>query len=358
VQSGRFGACLMAEPDLVAQCYDAMAQAVNVPVTVKCRLGIDDQEPSDTLPEFIEKVAAAGCTHFIIHARKAWLKGLSPKENRDVPPLDYGLVRQIKRDNPQLEILLNGGIKDIETARAETETLDGVMLGRAAYNDPWILTQVDEVFYGEAAFTRSREDIIGDLIGYARSQQETDRTTKALIRHIMGLFAGQVGARLWRRSLSEGLISKAPPSDIIAMAYGAQYLPLILILLAVGGVSGLSAGLFGIGGGSVMVPALFFAFNVLGVSDDVLMHCAVATSSAIIIVNAARSVSSHHQRGAVDWDLLWPKQIWQSYALWIGIGSFLLCNLSLGGQIGSCAMMFQAGSRGQSWVAGLAYYPL
>jgi len=221
VQSGRFGACLMAEPDLVAQCYSAMSEAVDVPVTVKCRLGVDNQELSETLPEFIEKVAAAGCMHFIVHARKAWLKGLSPKENRDVPPLDYELVRQIKRDYPHLEIVLNGGVKDIETARAETESLDGVMLGRAAYHNPWILTQVGEVFYESEPFGRTREDIIDDLIGYARDHQETDRTTKALIRHIMGLFAGQVGARLWRRSLSEGLISKAPPSDIIAMAYGA-----------------------------------------------------------------------------------------------------------------------------------------
>jgi len=212
----------MAEPDLVAQCYDAMAAAVDVPVTVKCRLGIDDQDLSQTLPEFIEKVAAAGCTHFIVHARKAWLKGLSPKENRDVPPLDYGLVQQIKRDFLQLEIVLNGGIKDIETAKAETENLNGVMLGRAAYHDPWILTQVDESFYGQAAFAQTRDDIIEDLIGYARTQQDIDRTTKALIRHIMGLFAGQVGARLWRRSLSEGLMSKAPPSEIIAQAYAAM----------------------------------------------------------------------------------------------------------------------------------------
>jgi len=222
VQSGRFGACLMAEPDLVAQCYSAMAEAVDVPVTVKCRLGIDDQDLSYTLPAFIETVAAAGCTHFIIHARKAWLKGLSPKENRDVPPLDYDLVRQIKRDNSQLEIVLNGGVKTIDSAKSETATLDGVMLGRAAYHDPWILTQVDEAFYGAAKFTRTRADIIQDLIGYAQSQQENDRTTKALIRHIMGLFAGQVGARLWRRSLSEGLISKAPPSEIIAAAYAAM----------------------------------------------------------------------------------------------------------------------------------------
>jgi len=222
VQSGRFGACLMQEPDLVAQCYSAMQEAVDVPVTVKCRLGIDDQNLAETLPDFIEKVATAGCTHFIIHARKAWLKGLSPKENRDVPPLDYDLVRQMKSNYSDLEIVLNGGVKDIETARAETKGLDGVMLGRAAYHDPWILTQIDEVFYGAAPSVQSRDDVIDDLICYAHDQQETDRTTKALIRHIMGLYAGQAGARLWRRSLSEGLISKAPPSDIIAQAYQAM----------------------------------------------------------------------------------------------------------------------------------------
>ncbi len=222
VQSGRFGACLMEEPDLVAACYGAMAQAVDVAVTVKCRLGVDDQNLTETLPEFINKVAAAGCTHFIIHARKAWLKGLSPKENRDVPPLNYELVKQIKRDHPNLEIVLNGGIKDLLTAQNETQELDGVMLGRAAYHNPWILTQVDELFYGASPFQPMREDIIQDLIGYAQAQQDIDRTTKALIRHIMGLFAGEVGARLWRRSLSEGLISKAPPSEIIAAAYQAM----------------------------------------------------------------------------------------------------------------------------------------
>ena len=133
VQSGRFGACLMAEPDLVAECYSAMAEAVDVPVTVKCRLGIDDQDLDKTLPDFIEKVSAAGATHFIIHARKAWLKGLSPKENRDVPPLDYNLVREMKARYPHLEIVLNGGIKTMSEAKAETLTetggLDGVMLG-------------------------------------------------------------------------------------------------------------------------------------------------------------------------------------------------------------------------------------
>jgi len=222
VQSGRFGACLMSEPDLVAECYSAMAEAVDVPVTVKCRLGIDDQDLDTTLPEFIEKVSAAGATHFIIHARKAWLKGLSPKENRDVPPLNYGLVREMKARYPHLEICLNGGIKTMAEARAETESLDGVMLGRAAYNDPWILTDVDQMFYGEAAFTATREDIVGDVIDYTERKQGEDRSTKAIIRHIMGLYAAQPGARLWRRTLSEGLASGALPADVIRMGAEAM----------------------------------------------------------------------------------------------------------------------------------------
>ena len=222
VQSGRFGACLMAEPDLVAQCYTAMAEAVNVPVTVKCRLGIDEQNLDETLPEFIEKVSAAGATHFIIHARKAWLKGLSPKENRDVPPLDYALVHAMKKRYPHLDIVLNGGVKTIADAKAESEGLDGVMLGRAAYHDPWILREIDEVFYGGESFTASREDIVGDLIAYAQRKQMHDRSTKALIRHIMGLYAGRPGARLWRRTLSEGISSGAKPADIIRMGAEAM----------------------------------------------------------------------------------------------------------------------------------------
>lgn len=219
VQSGRFGACLMEEPDLVAECFNAMAAAVDIPVTVKCRLGIDDQELDETLPEFIEKVSAAGCRHFIIHARKAWLKGLSPKENRDVPPLDYDLVQRIKTKYPKLEIVLNGGLKTIEEAMIASRGLDGVMFGRAAYHDPWMLTGIDAAFYGMPASLVTREDIVHDLIGYAETVQDNDRSTKALIRHIMGLYAGQAGARIWRRTLSENLSSGMVPSDIIRSGF-------------------------------------------------------------------------------------------------------------------------------------------
>ena len=218
VQSGRFGACLMAEPDLVAQCYSAMSKAVDIPVTVKCRLGIDDQNLNQTLPEFIEKVSSAGCEHFIIHARKAWLKGLSPKENRDVPPLNYDLVKAMKAAYPALEIVLNGGLKTLAAAQSESEGLNGVMFGRAAYHSPWILTDIDQLFYGAPVFSASRKDIIEKVIDYVSKIQDTDRSAKAIIRHIMGLYAGQAGARHWRRTLSEGLAARKAPSDIIQSA--------------------------------------------------------------------------------------------------------------------------------------------
>lgn len=223
VQSGRFGACLMQEPDVVAECFAAMAKAVDIPVTVKCRLGVDDQNIEETLPEFLEKVSAAGCAHFIVHARKAWLKGLSPKENRDVPPLDYALVRRMKQRFPDLEIVLNGGLDDLTVALEEAEPLDGVMFGRAAYHDPWMLSRIDNEVYGDTPSGKSREDIISELTEYAQRWEQTERTPKALIRHIMGLFAKQPGARLWRRSLSEGLSSGALPSEIITSAHQAMH---------------------------------------------------------------------------------------------------------------------------------------
>jgi len=199
-----------------------MAEAVDIPVTVKCRLGIDDQDVLQTLPEFIEKVSAAGCKHFIIHARKAWLKGLSPKENRDVPPLDYDLVHAMKQRFAHLEIVLNGGIKTLAEARIASEGLDGVMLGRAAYQDPWRLTGVDTLFYGGDTFPFSREEVVEDLIHYAERVQGEDRSAKALIRHIMGIYAGRPGARLWRRTLSEGTASGITPSEVIRLGLNSR----------------------------------------------------------------------------------------------------------------------------------------
>ena len=215
VQSGRFGACLMAEPDLVAECYSAMQAAVDIPVTVKCRLGIDDQDIDQTLPGFIAAVQEAGCKFVTVHARKAWLQGLSPKENRTVPPLDYEKVQEMKREFPDMMVELNGGLADLNAALSEAETLDGIMFGRAAYQDPWMLSRVDQFVYGAEPFKPSREDVIEDMIGYAAHWEAQDQPAKALIRHVMGIYAGEPGARLWRRTLSESLAQGLLPSEIL-----------------------------------------------------------------------------------------------------------------------------------------------
>lgn len=218
VQSGRFGACLMAEPELVAECYAAMAAVSAVPVTVKCRLGIDDQALEQTLPHFLETVAKAGCTRFIIHARKAWLEGLSPKQNRDVPPLDYGLVRQMKAQFDSLTIELNGGLKTLDEAMTECESLDGVMFGRAAYQNPWLLTEVDAQIFGEATAKPSREDVVRKMIDVADTWQEQGLRTRALTRHMLGLYFGTPGARAWRRTLSEKAAQGVSTSDVLRAA--------------------------------------------------------------------------------------------------------------------------------------------
>jgi len=216
VQAGRFGACLMAEIELVAACFTAMNGATDAEVTVKCRLGIDDQDVETTLPQFIETVAAAGCKTFIVHARKAWLKGLSPKDNRTIPPIDYDLVHAMKQRYPELEIIVNGQVTDAVHAQSIMDgKLDGAMFGRAAYNTPWILTEIDQAFFGGNVFEPSRMEIAERLVGYTKNIEKTDRSTKSLIRHVMGLFAGEPGARLWRRTLSEGLGKKLPPSDVL-----------------------------------------------------------------------------------------------------------------------------------------------
>ncbi|RKQ71213.1 tRNA-U16,U17-dihydrouridine synthase [Litorimonas taeanensis] len=222
VQSGRFGACLMAEPELVGDCFQAMQKAVSIPVTVKCRLGIDDQVVEDTLPDFLKIVSDAGCETFIIHARKAWLKGLSPKENREVPPLDYNLVRDMKSAFPKLKIELNGGLPDISVAKQESVGLDGFMLGRSAYHTPWVLTEIDSRVYDDSEYSVTRNDIALRLVEYLESVETEDRTAKALLRHIMGLYSGQVGARVWRRTLSEKAVSDALPSMVVKMALQAR----------------------------------------------------------------------------------------------------------------------------------------
>lgn len=202
VQSGAFGACLMAEPDLVAECVSAMQARVSIPVTVKCRIAIDDLPARETLFGFVEKVSAAGCSVFTVHARKAWLKGLSPKENRDIPPLDYDLVADLKAARPDLTIILNGGITDIGQCQEHLTTFDGVMLGRAAYQTPALLGEVDQALYG-AGTTVSPFDAVEAYRPYMARQLAQGTGLHGMTRHMLGLFNGRPGARLWRRTLSE-----------------------------------------------------------------------------------------------------------------------------------------------------------
>ncbi len=201
VQSGRFGACLMAEPDLVGDCVAAMRAAVSVPVTIKCRLGIDDQDPQQALRALVRAGKRAGTTVFIIHARKAWLKGLSPKENREIPPLDYALVHAIKAENPELTIVLNGGLTRLEDAQTQLAHVDGVMFGRAAYQNPELLAAVDAGFFGEPP--TDLDDALEQWGRYVAAQLASGVPLQAMTRHMLGLFAGRPGARLFRRQLSE-----------------------------------------------------------------------------------------------------------------------------------------------------------
>ncbi len=205
VQNGAFGACLMAEPDLVAENIKAMLALSKVPVTVKTRIGIDNFDSYEFLCQFIEKTAAAGCQHFIIHARKAWLKGLSPKENREIPELNYDRAYSLKRDYPHLSFSINGGIETLEQANQHLEHVDGVMVGRAVYQNPFLMTQVDELIYQQAPSVMTRADVVEEILPYVKLQIESDErtTTWHIARHMLGLFNGQPGARRWRRYLSE-----------------------------------------------------------------------------------------------------------------------------------------------------------
>ncbi len=203
VQKGAFGACLMAEPELIGECVNAMQAAVNIPVTVKNRIGIDDQDDYEGLHRFISTVAQAGCKTFIIHARKAWLKGLSPKENREIPPLRYALVYQIKQEFPQLEILINGGITTLEQCQMHLQHVDGVMVGREAYHNPWVLAQVDAQLYGTSTAVDDRKAIVEAFLPYVQQQLEQGIPLGHVTRHILGIFQGMAGARAWRRHISE-----------------------------------------------------------------------------------------------------------------------------------------------------------
>jgi tRNA-dihydrouridine synthase A len=202
VQSGSFGACLMAAPVLVADCVAAMQAAVDVPVTVKCRIGIDDMESYDSFEYFIRTVAQAGCDTFIVHARKAWLQGLSPKQNREVPSLKYDFVYRLKQDHPRLDIVLNGGVSSMEQVRTHLGHVDGVMLGREAYHNPYLLAGADEL-YGDSSEPPSREAIARQYMDYIDAQIAQGSQAQQMIRHVLGLFKSQPGSRHWKRHLSE-----------------------------------------------------------------------------------------------------------------------------------------------------------
>ncbi len=215
VQGGNFGACLMADPDLVARCVRAMLDAVSIPVTVKCRIGIDDQDSEADFERFISTVADVGCRVFIVHARKAWLQGLSPKENREIPPLDYPRVWRMKSAHPDLTVVINGGIGDLEQAQVQLQHVDGVMLGRAAYQNPWLLSDVDAELFGAQANERTREDVLDELVDYAERHVANDGRLNNVTRHILGLYHGRPGARAFRRYLSENAVGASAGGDVL-----------------------------------------------------------------------------------------------------------------------------------------------
>ncbi|BBD79474.1 tRNA dihydrouridine synthase A [Aerosticca soli] len=202
VQSGRFGACLMREPTLVADCVRAMRGAVDVPVTVKCRLGVDDQDTYADLQRFTEAVLEAGVRTLLVHARKAWLQGLSPKENREIPPLDHARVYRLKREFPELVVVINGGIGTVDEARAHLAQVDGVMIGRAAYHDPYFLARLEQALYGTPP--PAREAVLDRLRPYAQAELARGTALAHITRHVLGLYHGEPGARAFRRALSEG----------------------------------------------------------------------------------------------------------------------------------------------------------
>ena len=218
VQSGRFGACLMAEPELVAACVRAMRDAVAVPVTVKCRIGIDDQDSETDFAHFIETVADAGASVFIVHARKAWLSGLSPKENREIPPLDYARVYRLKVARPDLTIVLNGGIETLEQAAAHLGHVDGVMLGRAAYQTPYLLSEVDRALFGANAARVTRAHALSALVPYVGGHIARGGRLNNITRHILGVYHGEPGARAFRRHLSENAVRDGAGVEVLVQA--------------------------------------------------------------------------------------------------------------------------------------------
>ena len=215
VKDGRFGACLMAEPALVATCIEAIKRAVDIPVTVKCRIGIDDQDPEIALDALARGVVAAGADTLIVHARKAWLNGLSPKENRDIPPLDYDRVYRLKAALPGVPIVINGGIAGLAEAKAHLDYVDGVMLGRAAYQEPWRLLRVDPELFGEAAPHATMKDVFEAMMPYIESELAQGTRLHSITRHFVGAFHGVPGARAFRRHLAENGVRPGAGVDVL-----------------------------------------------------------------------------------------------------------------------------------------------
>jgi tRNA-dihydrouridine synthase A len=223
VREGRFGACLMAEPGRVGECLHAMRGAVSVPVTVKCRIGIDDQDTQHGLDRFVAAIIAAGCSTVIVHARKAWLEGLSPKQNREVPPLDYQRVCRLKQDHPGLTVILNGGIGSLAEALEHLHHVDGVMLGRAAYQTPYILADVDRRFFAAPDGLRSREDMLAAFFPYVRRELSHGTSLHRITRHMLGLFHAQHGARQFRRILTGEAVRPGAGIDVLERALRATW---------------------------------------------------------------------------------------------------------------------------------------
>ncbi len=222
VQSGSFGACLMQTPELVAANVKQMQAAVDIPVTVKCRIGVDDQEPREALWRLVELSAQAGCKTFLVHARKAWLKGLSPKENRDVPPLDYELVYQLKQAFPELEIVINGGINTLDACQQHLEHVDGVMMGREAYSNPYIMAGVDSLLYGDDSEPHSRDEVLQKFMAYVKTNTEAGVRLNHMSRHVVGLFHGEPRSRLFRRHISQNAHFPGSGAEVLQQAYDSM----------------------------------------------------------------------------------------------------------------------------------------
>ncbi len=218
VQNGRFGACLMAAPELVADCVAAMCESTQRPVTVKHRIGIDEQDSYEELTHFVDTVAQAGCRVFIVHARKAWLQGLSPKENREIPPLRYAEVHRLKGDFPELQFVINGGFRNLDEVEQQLTSLDGVMIGREAYHNPWMLADADRRIFGDRPPVDSRHQVVQAMLPFIEQELADGTPLHRITRHMLGLFQGEPGARAWRRELSQEAVKKGGGIEVLRQA--------------------------------------------------------------------------------------------------------------------------------------------